>query len=103
MRQEGRHIDFYSSEACRRLVTDRTARRFTRFALRCFWSPVGSTVMPHDDVRFLSTHLFGDQQGVEAARRIDRQVDRLPGLEGLHLFERAIASRCVAGTNRIDS
>jgi len=89
MRQEGRHIDFYATEARRRLAASPRAQRLTRFALRHLWAPVGSGVMPDEEVRFLATHLFGDDAGREAARRVDRQVDRLPGLEGLRLLERA--------------
>ncbi|MGH9920687.1 MAG: ferritin-like domain-containing protein [Nitrososphaerales archaeon] len=90
MKQEGRHIDFYSGEARRRLSAHPRAQRITRFALRHFWSPVGSGVMPPTEVEFLTAHLFGDEAGLEAARRIDRQMDRLPGLAGLGLLERAV-------------
>src|SRR5262245_35708144 len=53
MRQEGRHVDFYASQAQRRLARDTRAQRITRFALRHFWKPVGSDVMPDTEVRFL--------------------------------------------------
>lgn len=89
MKQEGRHIDFYARQARQRLSSWPRAQRLTRFALRRFWSPVGAGVMPPSEVAFLVRHLFGDGAGLEAARRIDRQVDRLPGLSGLHLVERA--------------
>ena len=87
MRQEGRHIDFYASQAERRLGARPRAQRMTRFALRRFWHPVGSGVMPADETRFLTRHLFGGDEGVETARRIDRRIGRLPGLVGLHLLE----------------
>jgi hypothetical protein len=45
--------------------------------------------MPEAEVGFLADYLLGDEQGREAARRIDRQIDRLPGLAGLQLVERA--------------
>ncbi len=90
MRQEGRHIDFYSAEARVRLAASPSARRFARSALRRWWAPVGSGVMPDVEVDFLASHLFGDAGGRDAARRVDRQVDRLPGLEGLHLLESAV-------------
>jgi hypothetical protein len=91
MRQEGRHIDFYAGEARRRLAGSPRAQQVTRFALRHWWEPVGAGVVPAGEVRFLSAHLFGDGEGVEVARRIDRQVDRLPGLSGLHLLEASIS------------
>jgi hypothetical protein len=91
MRQEGRHIDFYASQAASRLSDDRRAQRLTRFALRKLWKPVGSDVMPPGEVRFMVHHLFGDDSGMDAAERIDRNVDRLPGLGGLHLIRGAAA------------
>lgn len=91
MRQEGRHIDFYAAEAVRRLDGERRAQRFTRAALRRLWAPVGSGVMPPAEVAFLIGSLFGDDDGRDAARRIDRRIDALPGLAGLQLVERAVS------------
>jgi hypothetical protein len=90
MRQEGRHIDFYAGEARRRLASSARARRLTRSVLRRYWAPVGSGVMPAAEVGFLTQHLFGDERGRAVACRLDRQIDRLPGLDGLHLVERAV-------------
>ena len=92
MRQEGRHIDFYASQAEARLGASARARTLTRFALRRFWRPVGAGVMPEEETRFVIGHLFGDGAGLAAAQRIDRRVDRFPGLAGLHLCERAAAA-----------
>lgn len=89
MRQEGRHIDVYASQAERRLRDDRRARRLARFALRRLWKPVGANVMPDDEVRFLVRYLFAGEEGRQMADRIDRRVDRLPGLEGLALVSTA--------------
>jgi hypothetical protein len=90
MKQEGRHIDFYGSEASRRLAESAKARRVTRFALKHFWAPVGTGVMPEPEIRHLVNHLFADDDGLAVAQRIDRRIDRLPGLDGLHL---AVAAR----------
>lgn len=90
MRQEGRHIDFYSTEARRRLASSPKAQRLTRFALRRLWKPVGHGVRPEDETGFVVQHLFSGPDGEKAAQRIDRQVDRLPGLSGLHLVERTV-------------
>jgi hypothetical protein len=84
-KQEGRHIDFYASQAQRRLGESATAQKLTRFALRKFWTPVGAGLMPDPEVRHLATYLFGGPDGRRAIARIDRQVDRLPGLSGLRL------------------
>ncbi|MGI8493078.1 MAG: ferritin-like domain-containing protein [Acidimicrobiales bacterium] len=87
MRQEGKHIDFYMTEARRRLATSRRAQRLARFALRRYWHPVGYGVRPEEETAFLVKHLFAGEEGRRSAQRIDRQVDRLPGVSGLHLVE----------------
>lgn len=90
MKQEGLHIDFYSSQAMKRLADSSRARRLTRAALKRFWRPVGAGVMAEAETKFLGQHLFGDVVGLDAARRIDRRIDRLPGLAGLALLESAV-------------
>jgi len=92
MKQEGRHIDFYATQAKGRLAESRAAQRLTRWALRRFWAPVGSGVVPEPEVDFLRAYLFGDDDGRAMADRIDRRVDRLPGLEGLNLLRGAVAA-----------
>jgi hypothetical protein len=92
MKQEGRHIDFYASQASGRLATSRAAQRVTRWALHRFWAPVGTGVVPDVEVDFLRNYLFGDPEGLTMAERIDRRVDRLPGLDGLHLLADAVAA-----------
>jgi hypothetical protein len=92
MRQEGLHVDFYASQAERRLAASSRARRLTRSALRRLWSPVGSGVMPAAETTHLARYLLCDDDGMGIAQRIDRRVDRLPGLAGLHLVERSVAS-----------
>jgi len=90
MRQEGRHIDFYATESRRRLSESRSAQRLTRWALQHFWAPVGSGVVGAGEVAHLRAYLFGDDRGIAMADRIDRRVDRLPGLSGLHLLRDAV-------------
>jgi hypothetical protein len=89
-RQEGRHIDFYATEAARRLEGSVAAQRVTRFALRRLWAPVGSSVMPPTEVAHLVEHLFADGDGRAVAARIDRRIDRLPGLDGIGLVSGAV-------------
>lgn len=89
-RQEGRHIDFYASQAERRLGASRRAQRLTRVALARLWTPVGAGIMPPAEVRHLGGYLFGDDEGRAAAARIDRRVQRLPGLDGLTVVTDAL-------------
>jgi hypothetical protein len=91
MKQEGRHIDFYTWQARRRLAQSGFARGLTRRVLCRSWEPVGAGVVAARETAFLAQHLFGDEQGVAAADRIDRRVQRLPGLEGLTLVRDAAA------------
>jgi len=41
--------------------------------------------MPGPEVRHLITYLFGGAEGEDMARRIDRRLQKLPGLDGLDL------------------
>ncbi|MGZ4807580.1 MAG: ferritin-like domain-containing protein [Ilumatobacteraceae bacterium] len=92
MRQEGRHIDFYAAQATKRLAENRRAQWLTRQALTRFWAPVGSDVMPEEEVRHLISFLFGGADGAAMAARIDRRIDGLPGLGGLGLVGKARGS-----------
>jgi hypothetical protein len=96
MRQEGRHADFYARQAERRLRDDALARWLTRTALRRWWGPVGSTLLPRHEVAFLAGHLFTGREGRAMTERIDRRLDQLPGLSGLRLTT-AAAERLTSG------
>ncbi|HYF47274.1 MAG TPA: ferritin-like domain-containing protein [Acidimicrobiales bacterium] len=90
MKQEGRHIDFYASEAHLRLGRSPSARKLTRWALRRAWTPVGAGVMPDSEVAFLIRYLFDSEDGEQAVARIDRRVSRLPGQDGLGIVTKAL-------------
>ncbi|GAA4709941.1 ferritin-like domain-containing protein [Phytohabitans rumicis] len=90
--QESRHLAFYMSEARERLEKSRRAQRITRFALRRFWAPVGSTITPKAETRFVLNHLLGGEDGGKMVRMLDGKVDKLPGQEGLDLVSKAMAS-----------
>ena len=86
-RQEGRHIDYYLTEARRYLGVGSGAQRTVRVVLRTFWRPVGATVMPESETAHVIRTLFGGDQGHDVAARIDRRIDALPGLDGLGLID----------------
>ncbi len=46
--------------------------------------------MPVSELTFLVRHLFSGDDGRQMAERIDRRVDRLPGLAGLGLLNTAV-------------
>jgi hypothetical protein len=90
-KQEGRHIDFYAEQARRRLAGSERAQFIVRHALEHWWEPVGAGIMGRAELAFLVTHLFGDDEGASVAARLDRHIDRLPGLAGLRLVQGAVA------------
>ena len=77
MKQEGRHIDFYATQAKSRLTESRAAQRVTRWALDHFWEPVGTGVVEDQ-----CTHGF---KGVSTQRRrvgSPRPLGRGAGVRG---------------------
>jgi hypothetical protein len=95
-RQEGRHIDFYSSEARRRLDDSPAAQRVVRWALRRLWRPVGSGIMPKAETEFVIGHFYGGADGRPFVDRIDRRIDGLPGQRGLHLVSNVLGGQPLA-------
>jgi hypothetical protein len=85
MRQESRHVAFYASQAKDRLTRSSKARKLTRFALKRFWAPVGSDVVPPHEIKFITRHLFSER----VCQQIDEKIDKLPGQEGLGLLARS--------------
>jgi hypothetical protein len=95
-RQEGRHIDFYASEATRRLAASPAAQRVVRWALRRLWRPVGSGIMPAVETDFVIRHLYGGPDGQPFVSRIDRRIDGLPGQDGLRLVSGVVRGHDLA-------
>jgi hypothetical protein len=95
-RQESRHIAFYATEARERLGRSTRAQKVTRLALKHLWAPVGSPVMPAQETRFLLEYLLGGDQGRALARRIDRRVAALPGMQGLRIVEATLTKRGIS-------
>jgi hypothetical protein len=90
-RQEGRHIDFYATQAGDRLSDSAAAQRVVRWALRKLWRPVGSGIMPAAETAFVIRHLYGGPEGAPFVDRIDKRIDALPGQSGLQLVAGAVA------------
>ncbi|HET6826995.1 MAG TPA: ferritin-like domain-containing protein [Amnibacterium sp.] len=91
--QETRHIAFYTTQARKRLEASGRARAITRFALSRFWGPVGSGVMPEDEVDHVMGHLFSGEDGLREVHKLDEQIAQLPGLDGLTIMRDAFARR----------
>jgi hypothetical protein len=89
--QESRHLAFYNSQARDRLERSTRAQKLTRFALRNFWAPVGSSIQPKAETAIVLDYLMGGPEGEKHIHRLDRKVDTLPGQEGLDLISTAVA------------
>ncbi|MFI7481146.1 ferritin-like domain-containing protein [Kocuria sp. M1R5S2] len=93
--QETKHIAFYTTQARARLQDSPRARTLARLALRTAWQPVGSGVSPEEEVTHVMAHLFSGPAGRQEVDAIDRQIARLPGLDGLTLVADALDARGV--------
>ena len=88
--QETRHTAFYASQARKRLESSKMARTLTRLVLSKAWRPVGSSISEPADLEHVMKHLFGGLEGLAEIRRIDANIAKLPGMEGLTIFETAV-------------
>ncbi len=88
--QETRHTAFYASQARKRLEKSKMARVLTRLALSKAWRPVGSSISEADDLDHVMKHLFSGSDGLDEIRRIDANIAKMPGMEGLEIFEAAL-------------
>ncbi len=95
-KQEARHVAFYTSQARDRLARSKKAQVLARFALKNFWAPVGSSIMEKDEVVHVMGHLMGGEEGRRAARKIDQNISRMPGLAGLTIVENSLDALGVA-------
>ncbi|MGC4155084.1 MAG: ferritin-like domain-containing protein [Propionicimonas sp.] len=93
--QETKHVAFYATQARNRLEKSKLARKLTRLALNKAWEPVGTSISDPDDVKHVMGHLFGTEEGMAEIRRIDANIAKLPGMEGLTIVESALARRGV--------
>lgn len=95
-KQEARHVAFYTSQARDRLARSKKAQVIARFALKNFWAPVGSSIMERADVQHVMNHLMSGTDGRKAARKIDQNISRMPGLDGLTIVEDSLDALGVA-------
>ncbi len=85
VKDERRHFSFYFNKA-RPHLQSRPAQILTGAILRRFWTPVGDGVKDDAEVRWTMQFIFGDEEGLEIARRIDACISRLPGLHWFNLL-----------------
>jgi hypothetical protein len=86
-KDERRHFAFYYNQAARFLQRE-AAQKLTRFILRHWWKPVGYGIHSPQHATFMVDWFFGDTEGLRIMQDMDATLDKLPGLQGLGLFER---------------
>ena len=87
--QETRHVAFYTTQGRERLQASEGAQRIVRLILSRVWKPVGSGMMDESEVRHVMGHLFSGHAG--ELDKLDKRLQRLPGLAGLTIFRNAFA------------
>ncbi|MEE1650094.1 ferritin-like domain-containing protein [Brachybacterium sp. J144] len=92
--QETRHVAFYTTQGREKLEASTGAQRLVRLVLSKVWRPVGSGMMDESEVKHVMSHLFAGQSG--ELDKLDKRVQKLPGLEGLTIFRSAFARLGIA-------
>ena len=87
--QETRHVAFYTTQGRERLEASQTAQKIVRLVMSRVWKPVGSGMMDESEVRHVMGHLFGGRG--EEMDKLDKRIQKLPGLDGLTIFRSAFA------------
>lgn len=85
-RQERRHMAFYWHQAEKRMKDDPAARKLVNFAIRRFWTLVGSGVGGDENLAFTAAHLFADDTARAALVKAEENIRELPGLEWFDLL-----------------
>ena len=86
---ETRHVAFYTTQGRERLEASTAAQKLTRMILAKVWRPVGSGVMDDSEVKHVMGHLF--EGHFDELDKLDKRVQKMPGLEGLTIFRGAFA------------
>ncbi|MGC8460651.1 MAG: hypothetical protein ACP5OR_02220 [Candidatus Dormibacteria bacterium] len=90
VKQERQHYAFYRWKASEYLGASRLARVVTRRYLQNTFVAVGDGAKSKEEIYRLARYLFAGDEGLEAARAIDEEIAKLPGLADLGLLERTV-------------
>lgn len=80
-RQERRHMSFYWHQAKKRMEGDPWAQKLVTFALKRFWTLVGSGVGGRENLEYVAGHLFATDEDRKPLVHADELIAQLPGLE----------------------
>jgi len=90
-RQERKHFSFYFQQAEKRMKGEPRTQKLVNFALRRFWTVVGSGVGGMDNLRFIAAALFSDESGLALLREQENVIRELEGLEWFDLLTKQVA------------
>lgn len=91
-RQERKHFSFYYQEAEQRLEGEPRTQALVNFALRRFWTVVGSGVGGDDNLAFIAAAMFADAEGLALLREQEEVIRKLPGLGWFDLLTKQVAT-----------
>jgi hypothetical protein len=91
-RQERKHFSFYYQQAEKRLAGEPRTQKLVNFALRRFWTVVGSGVGGMDNLGFIAAALFADAEGIALLREQEDVIRKLEGLEWFDLLTKQVAA-----------
>lgn len=80
-RQERRHMSFYWHQAKKRMENEPMTQRLVQFAIKRFWTLVGSGVGGGENLDYVAAYLFGDDESRQGLRYADQLIASLPGME----------------------
>ena len=101
IKQERTHFAFYRSMSEQLLGESATARAVTRAYYQAKPRVVGEGVKNEAEIDQLAAYLFDGEDGLEAARSVDRQVALLPGLKGFDMLEK-VRTRALGRPTALD-
>jgi len=90
MADESRHYAFYRMQAISWLKKSTYAKKLTRFAMENVWAPVGTGTRPQEETDFVLSYLFGDEDGMQLAKKMDEKIQLLPGFEKCTIITRSL-------------
>ena len=96
--EESIHSNFYWQIAKLRLEGSDFTRRFSRFMVDKFWTPVGQGTKPQKDTDYVIATLFNGANGVNHFERtVGQRLQHLPGFSGIKVVTERISAISLTG------
>jgi hypothetical protein len=84
-RDERKHFSFYFHQSQKRLVDGGwRAQAICKLAMSRFWQPTGLSVGGLATLEFITSYLFGSEEGRESLRAVDTTIGKLPDMDWFH-------------------